>query len=521
MDSFPHLGPSQQGITMTMNNYQALSKLSERAHILDGISGFLGWDQETYMPVQAFHIRAKQKALLSEMAHTIKTSPEFEKALSSLIDLESGAILMEESDPARHAALHAWRHDFLRFKKLPPSFVEEFTQLTSEAIFIWDKAKKENQFTLFEPSLHKIVEKLKEKAELLGYVDHPYDALLDEYEPGCTTKDVDTLFSHLGREIPPLLKELMDRQELYPQKSIQPEFSAAEQMEICKKVLDAIGYDWSRGRLDLSSHPFSTSYHPTDCRITTRLESHGLIIQVLTILHEAGHSFYEMGLLPEFHGTPLGEPISMGIHESESRSLETRIGRTLAFWQFLLPHIQKMFPGKVDDTTPESLFTEMSRVAPSLIRTDSDEVTYPLHVLLRFQIEKELIEGTLKTKEIPERWNSCMKTLLGIVPPTDREGCLQDIHWAMGGFGYFPTYTLGNIYAAQFFTVFEKQYPDWQERVRQGEFEFIKEWHRQEVHRHGRRYTSRELVKKITGSDVTSEPYVRYLSDKYRAIFPS
>lgn len=504
-----------------MRTYQALSKLSERAHILDGISAFLGWDQETYMPAQASHIRAKQKALLSELAHTMKTSPEFEKTLSSLIDLESGAILMEDKNPAKHAALRAWRRDFLRFKKLPTTFVEEFTQLTSESIFIWDKAKKENQFALFEPSLHKIVEKLKEKADFLGYSDHPYDALLDEYEPECTTKDVEKLFSHLSREIPLLLTELLNRQELYPKKDVEAKFTATEQIEICKKVLDTIGYDWTRGRLDLSSHPFSSSYHPTDCRITTRLESHGLIVQVLTTLHEAGHSFYEMGLLPEFHGTPLGESISMGIHESESRCWETRIGRTLPFWQFLLPQIQKMFPGKIDAITPETLFTEMSRVSPSLIRTDSDEVTYPLHVLLRFQIEKELIAGTLKTKEIPERWNSSMKTLLGIVPPSDREGCLQDIHWSMGGFGYFPTYTLGNIYAAELFEVFEKRYPDWKERIRKGEFEFIKEWHLQEVHRHGRRFTSHELIKKITGHEVSSEPYIRYLSEKYRTIFKS
>lgn len=503
----------------TQAQYDKVSTLSKRAHTLDGISALLGWDQETYMPEKAAPIRASQKELLAEISHTIKTSREFENTLSSLIDLDTGEILTKELDDGQKAALKCWRRDFLRLKKLPTSFVQEFAKLTSESIFIWDKAKKENNYAAFEPNLNKIVDMLKKKADYIGYQDHPYDALLDEFEPGCKTKDVETLFSELSRSIPPLLVELMDLQESYEKVQSPLQLTEEEQIQVCKKVLNCIGYDFSRGRLDLSSHPFSSSCHPDDCRITTRLESHGLTVQVLTTLHEAGHSFYEMGLPKEHYGTPLGEPISHGIHENESRTWETRIGRSLAFWQFFFPLLQNMFPDKCSHLNAEKVFREMSSVRPSFIRTDSDEVTYPLHVILRFQIEKELIAGTLSTKDIPERWNAAMHSLLGITPPTNKEGCLQDIHWSMGAFGYFPSYTLGNIYAAQLFETFAKEHPDWEDRIRRGEFEFIKEWHFNNVHRHGRRYTSIELVENITKTKISATPYIGYLTNKYKTIF--
>ncbi len=504
-----------------MQTYNELCSLSKRAHLLDGISSHLGWDQETYMPKNAAPIRAMQKEILAELSHTIKTSKEFETTLAQLIDLSTGQVtsIGHTLDDDKKASLRAWRRDFLHLKKLPTSFVQEFTKLTSEAIFIWDKAKQENNFSAFEPHLNKIVEMLKKKADYLGYEDHPYDALLDSYEPEFKTKDVEALFNELSLAIPPLLVELIDLQKGSPKHQVEIDLSADEQMLICKKVLQLIGYDFNCGRIDLSSHPFSSAYHPYDARITTRLESHGLAIQVLTTLHEAGHSFYEMGLPPEHFGTPLADPISHGIHENESRTWETRIGRTLAFWQFLHPIVKELFPKKFDHLTAEELFSEISCVKPSFIRTDSDEVTYPLHVILRFQIEKELIEGSLKTKDVPARWNEKMRSLLGITPANDREGCLQDIHWSMGGFGYFPTYTLGNIYAAELFEVFAKEHPNWQERIKKGDFDFIKEWRHKNVHQHGRRYTSKELLEKITGKQITANPYINYLTTKYRSIF--
>lgn len=494
-------------------SFLELKALSKRSHLLNGISGLLGWDQETYMPEKGASIRAEQRELLAEISHTVTTSEAYEKALNACLKTASELSFEEQ------AAVKRWHHDFLRQKKLPTAFVQEFARLTSESIFVWDRAKKEDNFSLFEPQLSKIVEMLRKKADLLGFDAHPYDALLDEYEPEMKTREVDLLFSALEQEIPKLLSELMERQEEFPRLPIDLNLTENEQLVIARKTLDAIGYDFTRGRLDLSSHPFSSACHPDDSRITTRLESHGLVNQVLTVLHEAGHAFYEMGLPKEQYGTPLGEAISLGIHECESRTWETRIGRTEAFWEFLLPQVHTLFPKSGVTATPKEFFREISRVAPTFIRTDSDEVTYPLHVILRFQIEKELIEGKLAVKELPERWKSGMQKTLGIRPKTDREGCLQDIHWSMGAFGYFPTYTLGNMYAAALFPIFEKAAPNWRQEVKQGQFESIRKWHLENVHRYGRLYTAAELVEKLTGKKLAAESYVGYLREKYSAIF--
>jgi carboxypeptidase Taq len=504
---------------MTQESYKSLCGLSKRHCMLDGISGLLSWDQETYMPKDAAPIRAEQREILSEFSHEIKTSKELENHLSKLIDLKTGEVLWKEADDKQKAALRAFKRDFLRAKKLPTSFVQEFTKLTSEAIFVWQDAKTNNDFALFQPYLEKIIVLLKRKADYIGYEAHPYDALLDEFEPGMMTAQVEELFGKLSKEIPKLLQDLVERQKRHPRQESVIKLSDDEQMKVCKDILKRIGFNFARGRVDLSSHPFSSAYHPFDSRITTRLESHGLLTQVLTTLHEAGHSFYEMGLPPENYGMPLGEAISLGIHESQSRFWETRIGRSFAFWQYFYPEINRLFPGRCDSVPLDRYYKEISRVEPSFIRVDADEVTYPLHVILRFEIEKELIEGKLQVKDLPARWNERMTKLFGVTPKTNREGCLQDIHWSMGAFGYFPTYTLGNIFCAELFNVFQKDHPDWEDKVRRGEFDFIREWHTSHVHCHGRRYNSIELIEKIKGAPLSEKPYLDYLAGRYKAIF--
>ena len=494
-----------------MTQYNALWDLSKRSHILDGISGLLGWDQETYMPTRAASIRAKQRELLTELSHQIKTSVDFEKYLSELIDLDSGEI-KPGLDTRQEAAIRAWRRDFLRLKKLPTAFVQQLTKITSEAVHVWQQAKRSNDFLLFKPYLAQIVTLMQKKADLLGFSEHPYDALLDEYEPECKTKYIDALFHEIKTSIAPLVKKLATK----PANPIlQIPMNYEEQIAVCQLVLDCIGYDRQKGRLDLSSHPFSSSCHPTDCRITTRLEPHGFFMQVLTTLHEAGHSLYEMGLPEEHYGSPLGEHSSLGIHESQSRFWETRIGRSFPFWEFFFPKLKERFPGRFDAVDLNALFAHMNQVKPSLIRVDADEVTYPLHVILRFEMEKELIEGTLSVENLPERWNQAMVDMLGIEPKSDQEGCLQDIHWSMGGFGYFPTYTLGNVYAAELFHVFEKDHPDWQGKVSAGDFAFIKEWNHKNIHSLGRQYSSQELMQRITKRAISSHAYLKYLKDKY------
>ena len=507
-----------QEVCMQNDTYEALNLLSKRITHLEGISSLLNWDQEVYMPKDANPIRAEQRKLLAELAHTLKTGPEFEKRLSSLIDLQSGKILHQGFDDSQKAALTEYRRGFLRFKKLPTSFVEELTALSSESMMVWQKAKSTNDYPLFEPYLAKIVSMQQQMAKYLGYKKHPYDALLEEYEPDATTEQIDNLFSEIKTALKNLLASL-ERKEKKTKELPPIPATDQEQIAICNLVLELVGFNFNRGRLDLSAHPFSSAYHPWDSRITTRLESHGMINQVLTTLHEVGHSFYEMGLPVEHWGTPLGQYASLGIHESQSRFWETRIGRALAFWKYLLPVLQKKFPNSFKNIEIDSFFKELNHVKPSLIRTDADEMTYPLHVILRFEIEKELIEGSLKTKDLPERWKSGMKELLGVVPSDDTTGCLQDIHWSMGAFGYFPTYTLGNVYAAELFESFAKQYPNWEERLSHGKFDFIKDWLQEKVWSKGRRYNGHNLIQQITGKPPTAKAYIHYLKEKYTSLF--
>jgi carboxypeptidase Taq len=492
--------------------YTHLTSLSSRAHTLHGIASLLSWDQETYMPEMAAPIRAKQCEILAELSHNIKTGPEFEKTLNKVIDIETGEIKEKNLDDSQEAATRVYRRDFIREKKLPTAFVQEFALLTSQSIFLWQKAKKKNDFSLFAPNLEKIVSLVRKKTDLLGFDDHPYDALLEDYEPGCTTSEVDLLFTQVRKSLVPLLKQIKPQENT---KDYSLSLSEEKQLELCKQLLTLIGYDFACGRIDFSVHPFSSSYHPYDSRITTRVEPDSVVGQILTTLHEAGHSFYDMGRPIEHQGNPLGDAISHGIHESQSRLWETRIGRSLPFWQFFYPKLQKQFGEILKDTPLTNFYQKVNAVKPSFIRTDADELTYPLHVILRFEIEKELISGTLAIKELPERWKAGMKELLGIEPKTDTEGCLQDIHWSMGSFGYFPTYSLGNIYAAQMFESFSQDIPDWETKVQNGQFQFIKEWLSKAVWQHGRRYNGKELIKKISGKTLTPQPFIDYIIAKY------
>jgi len=498
-----------------MSDYLNLVALSKRAQMIEGISALLGWDQETYMPPKAAPVRAEQKKLLAELSHELHTGKEFEKALSGCINLENGRFLVPDLSEDQKACLRVWRRDFLRQKKLPSSFVQEFASTSSKAMFVWEEAKNGNSFQLFLPYFEELLDLIRKKIDLLGYEEHPYDALLDEFEPGATTTLVDNLFKQLQLALPRLFAEIIARQKNYPELDISPPLPLHEQKMILHALLNDIGFDFQRGRLDRSAHPFSEAYHPDDSRITCRKEPTCICDEILTTLHEAGHSFYEMGLPKEHVGTPLGQAISLGIHESVSRWWETRIGRSLPFWKFFYPKLQDRVHGELSGISLEQFVRTLNRVKPSLIRTESDEISYSLHVILRFQIEKELIEGKLQPKDLPERWNSGMKELLGVEPASNKKGCLQDVHWSMGAFGYFPTYTLGNLFSAQFFEVFSHHHPDWGKLVENGQFDFIRNWQQKEIFRHGRRYTSFELVEKVSGKKLSCEPYISYLFEKY------
>ncbi|MEI8125355.1 MAG: carboxypeptidase M32 [Parachlamydiaceae bacterium] len=502
----------------SQKDYDNLYELGLHIQTLTGVSQLLEWDQETYMPPGAAGIRASQVETLSGIIHEAKTGKKFTALLDKLIDIKTGVVKGKGLSSEQNAALREWRRDYIKEKALPKKFVTELAKLTSQSILAWREAKQHNTFHTFAPYLKRLVELERKKAEFIGYQDHPYDALLDLYEPGATTKAVGTLFASLKKSINLLLKKI-DSAKQVDDSFLHGKFSTDKQLAFSNKLLKDVGYNFDHGRLDISAHPFSSAPHPTDSRITTRIHPTSLINCISTVLHEVGHALYEMGLPTAHYGSPLGSAVSLGIHESQSRWWETRIGQSKAFWKHYLPLLKKEFPGKIDSASLDTFYKGVNKVEPSFIRVDADEVTYPLHVILRFELEKALIEGSLKAEDVPDAWNKKMKELLGVVPSKDSEGCLQDIHWAMGGFGYFPTYTLGNLYAAHLFEAFSKKHPDWEKRVAAGELRFITEWLHEAIHKHGRRYSSDELLKMATGKKFSADAYVRYLEKKYAEVY--
>lgn len=500
----------------TQKNYQKLHDLSKNNRTLQGIVSLLDWDQETYMPSGSIGIRGEQLKIMAGLIHREKVGRKFRNALSKLIDIDTGRIHATGLSAKEQAALREWRRDYIHDTALPTKFVEEFAKTTSQAINSWRHAKKNNAFQQFAPFLERIVSLNRQKADYLGYKDHPYDALLDEFEPESKTKDIATLFTKLKDQLTPLIKKLV--QHPIDDSFLYGEWDREKQISFSHHLLHAMGYDSNYGRLDFSSHPFSSSSHPTDSRITTRIHSTSLMSNIFVVLHEGGHSLYEMGLPQEEYGTPLGDARSLGIHESQSRWWETRIGLSKPFWQYYFPLLKETFHGPLDPISFDAFYHAINKVKPSMIRVESDEVTYPLHVILRFEIEKGLIEGSFNVRDIPEIWNTKMEQYLGIIPESNTEGCLQDIHWSMGAFGYFPTYTLGNLYAAHLFQAFVHDHPDWEVKVAAGELKFIRLWLHEKIYVHGRQYPTLELLELATKKPFSEDAYVQYLKKKYLAL---
>lgn len=491
-------------------NYTDLKELSTEMHTYNSILTLLHWDQETYMPPGGNAPRSHQVALLSTLIHERKTSRKFKECLNKLVRTKG---LSKE----QQAAVREWALDFKKATKLPASFVKTFSQLKSEAGQVWASAKKENNFKVFAPFLGKIIDMCKEKAHILGFDDHPYDALLEGYEPCMTTKRVGHIFEGLQKELKKLLSKI-DGCKQVDDRFLHGKVGDHVQMELGRHFVGKLPMDGDYTRLDLSNHPFSLALHPHDSRITTRLLPKGFMSNVFSVLHEAGHSMYEMGLPTEHWGTPLCEATSLSIHESQSRWWETLIGRSIHFWKHFYPDLQKKIPA-LKKVSLDKFYKGINKVEPSFIRVEADEVTYGLHVILRFEIEKALISGDLQVADLPEAWNAKMKELFGITPPNDSQGCLQDIHWSLGDFGYFPTYALGNLFSAHFFTAFAKEHRDWEGRVARGDLGFIREWLRKNIHCHGRMYNADELAKRVVGKPLDESAYCNYLKKKYAAIY--
>jgi carboxypeptidase Taq len=497
--------------------FEALVEHSKSLHHFQSILTLLHWDQETYMPPGGISARSEQIAELSHLIHEKKISRSHAQALEEFVHLTTGTPKKKSLTSDQKICIREWHKDYCRATKLPSAFVKAFSQLTSEASQIWAMAKKDNNFKLFAPFLKKIIQMNREKADILGFGDHPYDALLEAYEPCMTSSRVSRIFEGLQKELQSLLKKISQAKKVdtrFLRRAISDEKQHEIGAWICAQMPMEPGYT----RLDVSSHPFSMALHPHDSRITTRYLKHSFLSNIFSILHEAGHSMYEMGLPTAHFGTPLAEATSLTVHESQSRWWETLLGRSLPFWKHMYPTLQKKLPYL--KTVPLARFYRaIHEVAPTFIRVEADEVTYGLHVILRFEIEKQLIAGSLSVSDLPDAWNAKFKELFGVVPPTPAQGCLQDIHWSLGDFGYFPTYALGNLLAAQLFQTFAKKHPDWEARVASGEFPFIRDWLKQNIHIHGKRYNSDELAKRATGKTLSEDAYCHYLKAKYKEIY--
>ena len=469
------------------------------------------WDEETYMPKKGAAVRAKQLATLQQLAHSLFIDPKLRELMEKLL-LSNGLDDMAR----RNLELSIYDHD--KAARLPSAFVGKLSEAISTAFHAWIKAREENSFAVFLEPLDTIIQLKKQEAEYLGYKEHPYDALLNDYEKGMTVKKLDALFSSL---IPDLSK-ILDQIRNSPQVSdelLKKEYPSGQQWDLGLEILGAMGFDFESGRQDKSEHPFSTSFHPHDVRITTRIDEHNLASMTWSCIHEGGHGLYEQGLLPENYGLPLGEACSYSIHESQSRLWENSIGRSLGFCRYLLPLLNKYFPQQMEGISVEEFYGAINKVSPSLIRTEADEITYHFHVLIRYELEKQLIDGTLSAKDIPSWWNEKYKHRLGIDVPDDRQGCLQDVHWSHGSFGYFPTYSLGSLYAAQFYSSLEKAVPANAGNIEKGLFSPSLSWLRKTIHPYGRYYIAEELCKKVTGENLDPKHFLSYLQVKYSGIY--
>lgn len=470
----------------------------------------LGWDQETYLPPAGAHFRGQQLTTLSTIAHEMFTEPALGELLGELYQ-------RTDLDNVQKKNIELSLEDYDKNRKYPAAFVAELSTATNAAYHAWIKARKENRFETFEPALHKMVELKKQEAEILGYTKHPYDALLNEYEKGADVEMLDKIFSDVKTSLLPLLQQIA-QQPVPDKKFLHLHYPKDDQWKFGIEMLKAMGYDMNAGRQDVSEHPFTTSFNPQDVRVTTRIDELDFGNMTWSCIHEGGHALYEQGLPVEQYGLPCGEAASLGIHESQSRLWENNVGRSLKFWQHHYGRLQALFPLLLP-TPIKDFYKAINLVQPSLVRTEADELTYHFHVMIRYEIEKGLIGGTLQTKDLREIWNQHYYDFLQVKVPDDVQGVLQDIHWSHGSFGYFPTYSLGSFYAAQFFAAAKKQVRSVEDEIASGKYDRLLQWLREQIHVHGRFYTSNELCERVTGEKLEFRYFLDYAKEKFGEIY--
>lgn len=498
------------------DDYHELLNLVRRAALLESAGAVLSWDRETYMPAKGAEHRANQLSLLSGIHHQAATDSRIGELLDALQDSEIDA---PESD--RAVNLREIRRRYDRQLRLPQKLVEEIARVTALAQHHWSEARRANSWQTFAPWLADVIRLKQEEANAVGFAGDgvPYDALLDEYEPHCSSEEVAAVFGRLREKLLPLLDTIRGSERTPDESILVRDYPIDRQEQFGRLAAQSIGFDFEAGRLDVAAHPFCSGTGPGDCRMTTRYDPQFFSGSFFGTLHESGHGMYEQGLPPEAFGTPLGTAVSLGIHESQSRLWENNVGRGRAFWQYFFPKAQEFFPSSLGQTSLDDFVFAVNAVRPSLIRVEADEVTYNLHIMLRFDLERDLIAGNLTVDALPSAWNERFRRDFGLVPETDADGCLQDIHWSAGLFGYFPTYTLGNMYAAQFFSAAQTQLGDLDSRFAQGDFTPLLNWLRERIHRQGQRLPAGRLVQQVTGRPLSDEPLISHLSERFLPLY--
>ena len=482
---------------------------------LQSAAAVLGWDQNTYMPPGGAPARGRQMATLQRLAHEKSTDPALGKLLDKLQPYAES--LPYESDKA--SLIRVARRDYERAVKVPSSFVAQFSEHSSASFQAWTEARPANDFARMQPYLEQTLDLSRQFADFFPGYEHIADPLIDISDYGMKASTVRAIFAELREQLVPIVQAIA-AQPPAEAACLHQVFPEEQQWAFGLEVIKRFGYDFERGRQDKAPHPFTTGFSIGDVRITTRVKENDLSEALFGTLHEAGHAMYEQGVNAAFESTPLANGTSSGVHESQSRLWENIVGRSRGFWHFFYPRLQKVFPEQLGDVTLETFYHAINKVERSLIRTDADEVTYNLHVLLRFDFELRLLEGELSVRDLPEAWHDRFEADLSIVPPDDRDGVMQDVHWYAGFIGgSFQGYTLGNIVSAQFFETALQAHPEITSEIEAGEFGVLHDWLKENIYQHGRKFTAPELIERVTGGALSIEPYVRYLRTKYGELY--
>jgi len=497
--------------------YEELKERLASIHDLRMARAILGWDQHTKMPPRGGEVRAEQLGTLDRVAHEAFIAEDIGRLLEDLRGYEEG--LDADSDEA--SLIRITRRDYEKAKRVPSELRAEMTRAGAIALSAWVEAREKSDFSIFLPYLKRNLELQHEYIacfEDLGY-DTAYDVLLDDFDEGLKTEEVRAVFETLKTELVPLIAEIAERSDRADDSCLHGEFPIEGQRAIALEILQRIGFDPESWRLDPTVHPFAMSAGTGDIRLTTRYDETELDVSLFATIHEFGHGFYEANVDPAFERTPLAEVTSMSLHESQSRMWENLVGRGLPFWRFFYPRLQATFPDQFGEVELDEYYRAINMVEPSLIRVEADEATYNLHVILRFELEQEMLSGELALEDLPEAWNARMEDYLGIDVPDDARGVLQDVHWSGGAIGYFPTYSLGNVVSVQLWEQIRAELPDLDAQFERGEFGELSGWLRENLHRNGRKYTSRQTLERITGGGMDPGPYLRYLREKLGDIY--